>query len=288
GMPVAVNLDGIERKRAKWNWVGRSWYLFGEICSVLFASRMIADADVIRDYYRARYFRDSEVLRYGSQHLESEVAQRKIAGHPQTVSDAASQLFRELGVRSGSYILYVSRLEPENNAHRAIAAYNALEQDSRRIPLLIVGDAPYSADYIANLKREAGPGVIFAGYRFGEAYRTLQEHAFCYIQATEVGGTHPALVEAMGFANCVIANRTPEHEEVLADAGLYYEKNDVPDLTRQLSRVLNDSGVVLAKRKTARARAEALFDWDKITSSYEELFYRLTSVGSVGDGSRAR
>ena len=42
------------------------------------------------------------------------------------------------------------------------------------MPLVVVGDAPYADDYIAGLKRMAGPGVIFTGYRFGDDYHSLQ------------------------------------------------------------------------------------------------------------------
>ncbi len=64
-LPVVVNLDGIERHRAKWNALGRFWYRLGEITSVWFASRLVADAQVIADYYRDKYGNDTTVIRYG-------------------------------------------------------------------------------------------------------------------------------------------------------------------------------------------------------------------------------
>ena len=226
-MSTLVNLDGIERKRAKWNWIGRLWYYLGEITSVLFASRMIADADVIRAYYKKTYFRDSAVLPYGFSERPEEV-QKKLA-NPEKLKDIFSvdeKLFSELGIEAGKYLLYVSRLEKENNAHVVIDAYNKLPDSAKTMPLLIVGDAPYAKEDIQGLKNMAGKNVIFAGGRFGECYRKLQLGAYLYVQATEVGGTHPALVEAQGYANCVVANKTPENLEVLGEAGLFYEKND--------------------------------------------------------------
>lgn len=276
GMPVAVNLDGIERHRKKWNAFGRLWYRLGELCSVLFASKMIADADVIRDYYSSRYFRDSEVIRYGCMTMDSESLSAKCAAvEPMPTSADEQALFAELGIRSNEYILYVSRLEPENNAHTLIEAYERLAEEQKEKPLLIVGDAPYSDSYKEQLRTLAGPSVIFAGYRFGDAYKTFQKHAYCYVQATEVGGTHPALVEAMGFANCIIANGTPENIEVLSDAGTTYSKNDVAELTTRLSEVLTSPELVLANRNKAIARAQTNFDWDKITRDYESLFLGL-------------
>ena len=67
----------------------------------------------------------------------------------------------------------------------------------RGVTLVVVGDAPYAREYIAELHRMAGPNVRFPGAIYGEGYRELQCHALAYVHATEVGGTHPALVEAM-------------------------------------------------------------------------------------------
>ena len=63
--PLLINVDGIERDRAKWNKLGKAWYLLGERASVLLATRLVSDADVIADYYRETYGCESEVIPYG-------------------------------------------------------------------------------------------------------------------------------------------------------------------------------------------------------------------------------
>ncbi|MCC6221684.1 MAG: DUF1972 domain-containing protein [Deltaproteobacteria bacterium] len=285
GLPVAINVDGIERHRAKWNKLGKLWYKLGEIASVKFANRLIADAQVIADYYAEQYSVKAEVIRYGYNEscLEQEIT-AKLDLSCSAVAPASSCVWNNevcgsLGVSPNNYVLYVSRLEPENNAHVVIEAYNGLPQRIRdSIPLVVVGDAPYAGSYIARLKRIAGPGVLFAGYRFGEAYRALQLGARVYVQATEVGGTHPALVEAMGFANCIIANKTPENEEVLGDAGLLYEKNSSLALRKCLEDVLMDESALKRFRKLAHARARTEFAWGKIVNEYEELLRLVANV----------
>ena len=52
GLPIAINVDGVERRRSKWNALGRIWYRLGELSSVLFGSAVVSDAHVIADYYR--------------------------------------------------------------------------------------------------------------------------------------------------------------------------------------------------------------------------------------------
>lgn len=251
--PVALNVDGIERKRLKWNLAGRLWYRMGERLATLFPNRIIADAEVIRNYYRETFGAESTVIAYGA-NLER--------------AESTGEL-EELGLQSGEYILYVSRLEPENNAHVVIEAFERVRTEKK---LAVVGDAPYSDAYIAALRSTADPRVVFTGAVYGAGYRELQSHAHSYIQATEVGGTHPALIEAMAVGNCVLANDTPENREVLGDTGLIYNFNDSADLAARLQSVLDDPERARELGVKARRRAADRYDWDRVTDQYERLF----------------
>ncbi len=141
--------------------------------------------------------------------------------------------------------------------------------------LLIVGDAPYARDYIADLKARARRDrrIIFTGFVFGRDYRALQQNAYCYVHATEVGGTHPALLEAMGFGNCVLTLAAPENMEAIGDAGIAYA--DENDLAEKLQRVLRDGSLVHSYRNRAQARVQELYDWDYVVDQYERLFAQM-------------
>ena len=88
-------------------------------------------------------------------------------------------------------------------------------------------EAAFASEFIARFTRDADPRILFPGAIYGEGYRELLAHAHAYIHATEVGGTHPALVEAMGYGNCVVVHDTPENVEV---AGLRRFKDDVTEV----------------------------------------------------------
>ena len=256
GKKVIVNVDGIERMRAKWNALGRLWYRIGEICSCIFPNVAVSDAKVIEDYYRKTYGKKTVFIPYG-------------ASTEKTTSRACLDAF---GIKPGNYFLYVSRLEPENNAHLVIKAF---ERTKTPMNLVITGDAPYSKEYIERLKSTRDPRIIFTGYVFGEGYRELQSHAYAYIHATSVGGTHPALIEAMGFGNCVIANGTPENREVVRDAAIVFEENDEQSLFEELEQVISNPAMVEEYREKAREMIQANYTWEKITSDYEELFRKV-------------
>ncbi len=141
--------------------------------------------------------------------------------------------------------------------------------------LLVVGDAPYAEHYIADLKARArgDKRIVFTGFVFGQDYRALQQNAYCYVHATEVGGTHPALLEAMGYGNCVLTLATPENVEVVGDAAVPYA--DELDLTEKLQRVLRDGSLVHAYRQRAQLRIRSHYDWDRVVDQYEQLFARM-------------
>lgn len=261
GTPVAINVDGLEHKRKKWNWLGRRYYLLAERLATLLPNVTVTDAKVIQDYYLARYGATSTMIAYGS-----EVERRP-----------DRETLRRWRVEPNRYVLYVSRLEPENNAHLVIEAFKKVRTAYR---LLVVGDAPYAKDYINDLKSRArgDKRIVFTGFVFGQDYRALQQNAYCYVHATEVGGTHPALLEAMGYGNCVLTLATPENIEVVADAGIHYV--DETDLAEKLQRVLRDGSLVQGYRNRAQKRVQEHYDWERVVDEYEQLFAKLAGVSS--------
>jgi glycosyltransferase involved in cell wall biosynthesis len=255
GTPVALNVDGLEHKRKKWNSIARRYYLMAEKLATILPTEVVTDAKVIQEYYRARYQVESTMIAYGAE-----------------VERRPDPMVRRWRVEPNRYVLYVSRLEPENNAHLVIEAFKRVRTAHK---LLIVGDAPYAREYIDDLKKRAGRDkrIVFTGFVFGRDYRALQQNAYCYIHATEVGGTHPALLEAMGFGNCVLTLAAPENIEAIGDAGIAY--SDERDLAEKLQRVLRDGSLVHSYRNRAQARVQEKYDWDYVVDQYEKLFAKM-------------
>ena len=65
GLPVALNVDGIERQRSKWGRVGRSVYALSERLSCVLPDALVTDAEVIRRYYQNEYRAPSWTIAYG-------------------------------------------------------------------------------------------------------------------------------------------------------------------------------------------------------------------------------
>jgi glycosyltransferase involved in cell wall biosynthesis len=253
-MPVAINVDGIERKRRKWNVLGKAFYAMGEAFAATFASAVIADAQVIAEYYRTSYNVEPAVIPYGAEFP----------------AEDDTDIRQRLGI--DSYILYVSRFEPENNPLEVVRAYEKLKDAP---PLVMVGAARYDKALEAELLRHSSPKIRFPGALYGADYRTLQRHALVYIQATEVGGTHPALIEAMASGGLVLANDTPENREVGGDAIRYFQLGPSETLSGMLRECLASADQDREWRQRARRRAAERFGWEAVTGAYERLLSKL-------------
>jgi glycosyltransferase involved in cell wall biosynthesis len=258
GTPVALHVDGIEKRRTKWGAFGRGIYALSERLACVVADAMVTDAEVIREHYMGRYGVESTMIPYG-------VAPEPTPGR---------ETLKALGLESRRYFLYVSRFEPENNPHRVVEAYRQVGGD---LPLVMVGGAPYAHRFIASFRTGADPRVLFPGPIYGAGYRELLTHALAYIHATEVGGTHPALVEAMGYGNCVVVNDTPENREVAAEAALYFQAQRPGSLADALEAVRSDPRDAAHRGRQAAQRAAGLYDWERVTDQYEALFRRLAA-----------
>lgn len=257
GIPVALNVDGIERKRRKWNALARGWYRMSEYLSTVLPNRFVTDAKAIQEYYRAEYGKDSLFIPYGADHHAVETR-----GTLET-----------LGLEAGSYFLYVSRMEPEN---RALEVREAFEATPTPMKLALIGDAPHADEYIRRVRDTKDSRIVAPGAIYGLGYRELGSGCFAYIHATEVGGTHPALIEAMGRGNLVLYLDTAENREVCGDAGLAYS-----DEAGLRARILDAIGMSEPARETLRAKAAARarerYDWDAVTTQYESLLTDLAT-----------
>jgi len=261
-IPVALHVDGVERHRAKWGPMGRTVYRLAERWATHLPDLLITDAEVVRRYYLDRFDTDSRVITYGAE----------------SGLEPPGETMRQLGLQPGGYFLYVSRFEPENNPHRVVEAYAAVGGEA---PLVMVGGAPYADKFIHIVENSADRRVLFPGFVYGRGYRELLSNPLAYVHATEVGGTHPALVEAMACGNCILVNETPENREVVDEAGIYFSAGSPTTLVAALERVLADPELSRSLSRLARERATKLFDWDRVSDRYEDLFLDLAELKSL-------
>jgi glycosyltransferase involved in cell wall biosynthesis len=260
GTKTMLNVDGLDWKREKWNAFAKRYIQFAEFLAPRLPNLYLTDSTVVQHYYQGKYGSKPPYIPYGSE----------VALLP------PGETLARFGLERGKYILFVGRLVPENCAHHIVEAFHGMPSD---LKCVIVGDAPYAEGYIRSLKDGAqdDPRIVFTGYVFGKGYHELGSNALIFIESSEVGGTHPALIEAMAFGNCVIANNTPENLETIGEAGFSYDgKVGAPSLREVLQRLLAQPALVEEYRQKAQGRARSQFAWEAVTDAYEALCYQLT------------
>jgi glycosyltransferase involved in cell wall biosynthesis len=184
------------------------------------------------------------------------------------------------GLTSRQYVLFVGRLVPENNIHHLIKAFERTRTDKK---LVIVGDDPWEKEYVRALKSTQDPRVVFTGGVYGDGYEQLQKNAYLFVLPDEVGGTHPALVEAMGYGNCSLVNDTPSNVEVIGDAGFSYRGAEgADDLEKQLRMLFDNPQVVKEFRVRARQRALMHYRWEDVVRSHSDFYQRVLNGKLLG------
>lgn len=253
GKKIIINVDGLEWRRKKWGKIGRSYYLFSEWVSSKIATRIISDANGIKDYYLKKYKIDSTYIAYGAR-IEKSVN---------------SKILDEYNLKPDEYFFIASRLEPENNADIAVNAMKYLNTDKK---LVIAGGANYKSDYIKSIMNDSDNRIIFLGpvYKNGHI-KELHCNCFLYIHGNEVGGTNPALLKAMGYGNMVFALNNIFNNEVLSDSGIFFNK-DPKDLAEKMQLIIKSPELRKDFQTKAINRIKSNYTWDKIANQYLYLF----------------
>jgi glycosyltransferase involved in cell wall biosynthesis len=260
GIPSLINVDGLDSDRRKWPAPAKAYLRFAERTAPHSADQAITDSHAVAEIFERRYGQRIGVVPYGVED----------PGH------AGTDALTEFGLEPRKYVLFVGRLEPENNPHLLVEAFSRIDRPhARGMKLVVVGGAPYADEYIRQVRRSADPRVVFPGYVFGRRYWELQRSAYLFCAPTEVGGTHPVILEAMAAGNCVLVNDHPPNVETVGPAGVYFSgRSGLADLTLRLQELLDDPQLVASYRARALERARG-YSWEAVTDQYERL---LTAV----------
>jgi len=249
---VWINMDGVEWKRSKWNLIAK-WYLrFMEAAAMRTANRVIADAEGIRTFLRARHGGGTpcSVIPYGAPIVER-------------APDIS--LLASWDLKPREYYLVVCRLEPENHVLEVVKGYCGSADPA---PLVIVGDTRMDTAYVRSLLALRDDRIRFIGTVYEKnKLNALRYYCKAYFHGHSVGGTNPSLLEALGCGNIVLAHDNVFNREVAAEAGIYFRAaEDIPALIREIESLDDRERSQWADR--ARHRIKNYYNWDAVTKKY--------------------
>ena len=257
GLNIVAVVDGLDWQRKKWGNFASLFLKISEKFALLWSDEYVVDSHAVIKHYLSNHKKQPVYIPYG-------------ANVPETIT--ADNLVQAYDLTSKEYILFVGRLVQEKGVHHLISAFEKVETDKN---LVIVGDNTHDTDYVNQLKCTNDSRIRFLGFAYGEAYQQLNSHAYVYVQPSELEGTSPALLGAMGFGNCVLVSDIPENCETIGDAGFTFEKNNPDDLAVQLQKLLDTPTLVHEYRAKAVNRVRDSYSWEVVTNEYERLFYQL-------------
>lgn len=257
--PVLLNVDGIEWERDKWNRFAKSVFRLAARASARLADRLVFDAFEIGKYWEREFSRDGVFIPYGG---TNEFNRRALPD----------------GLTHRGYAMMVARFVPENSVAEFFAA---VPQIAAKYPVVIVGSSGYGGELDAAAKKLSSlPNVIWLGHlRDDDLLHSLWSSSGAYFHGHSVGGTNPALVQAMTLGAPVVARDTSFNREVLGGAGRFVSHTPA-EIADGLLGVLGDSQVQDSMSRRAVERANAVYTWEKVCAAYEEELTRLVRGGT--------
>ena len=250
---VVTNVDGIEWKRTKWSRIIVSVIKVLEKYGIKHSDYLIADNDGIKEYLLKKYNRSSKMISYGTNKVK----------YPRTDFLKLYDLFQE------NYLLTIARLEPENNLEMMIDAYI---KSGIKIPYVIVGNhlTTYGRFLKAKYKNR---GVVFMGGVFNkDILDTLRHYSQYYLHGHSVGGTNPALLEAMAAKTFILTHKNNFNESVVENNAFYFTNID------ELVSLLQNKSLLDNKKKFIKnnlIKIKNVYKWELIVNSYELYFQNI-------------
>ena len=254
GIATIVNVDGMEWDREKWGHLAKKIFRTGAILTSRFANELIYDSTEIGRRWSSEFRRDGVFIPYGG---ESPVA-----------------LPIEPGLVHRNYILLVARLVPENTVREFLDAARDLANEW---DVVLVGSSGYGGDLdeAARALSASNPHVHWYGHIHDDArLLSLWQHAGAYFHGHSVGGTNPALVQAMACGSPTIARDTVYNREVLANAGVFVNSGSQA-IAQGIAAVMRDSHLQGELSSKATERAMQNYTWSAVCESYERALAQL-------------
>lgn len=264
GIPVVVNVDGLEWERAKWNRMGASTFLAGARMVARFANEIVIDSHAVGTRWRELFGRDGTFIPYGAEIID-----------PRPTCNIAA-----LGLMPRSYVLVVARLVPENNIDLILDAIERLPQATQ---VVMVGDANYRSPLTERLLRLSARRreLRWLGHLDDQELLTdLWAHCGIYVHGHSAGGTNPALVQALGARCPTVAFDTPFNREVLGRRDQLFRSSE--DLAELIGSVL---GSVESRESLARRGPEIVrtrYTWESVLEAYTTLLTRMVDGAAQG------
>ncbi|MFE5835279.1 DUF1972 domain-containing protein [Arthrobacter sp. NPDC056493] len=262
GIPTVVNVDGIEWERAKWGRLAKFVFKLGARLTARYGTVLVADSKEIARRWQVDFSRESVFIPYG--------------GDASSAPGADS--FPE-----GRYILAVARFVPENTVPEFLQAAENLARDYQ---IVIVGSSGYGGaleEQVEELVSKTANVHWLGHVADDQRLLSLWKNCGAYFHGHSVGGTNPALVQAMANGAPIVARSTVYNREVLGPDGAFCDPEPLA-IEVAIRHVMESAEEQERLSNVSLDRVQKGYTWEAVCHSYEvELAKQTTARSSVGN-----
>lgn len=258
-----INIDGLDWKREKWNFIGKFYLKSCEFLASLLPNKTITDSQYIKKYYLKKYHRSIEYFPYGFLKL----------------SNKKNNLLKKFSIVKNKYLIWVGRFVPDNHLQEIIIAF---KKTSTNYKLVIVGDDLYESKYKKSIFDliNNDPKIILTGFISHHECIFLMKNSFAYVETKRSGGTHPSLIDAMGLGCLIISSSHQANKSILLNDCFYYDlKSPIQSLKNTILTTIHLTDDKIKKNSSdLKKRAGNQYSWEKIINSYEKFLFSLVKL----------
>lgn len=165
-------------------------------------------------------------------------------------------ILEKLKLRSGEYMLAVGSLQPGKNFDLLVK----LAERQVSFPIVVVGGVDPSV--FGGIDNQRKSALRYAGYVSDEELEALFSSARCYIQPSFYEGFGLPVLEAMARGIPVLCSNAASLPEVGGDAVLYFSPDNVDELDKLVSTVVDDVEAMAHLSEAGKLRAQG-FSWTR-------------------------
>lgn len=254
GKKCVISVDALDWKRKKWGPLASKYIEYSEFIAVKFADSIISDSQHICDYYKSKYNRSIDYVSFGANILDSSM----------------NYDISKYDLINNKYFLFVGIFRPEKNVDLLINAFNHAKTNDFK--LVLIGDDPINPRYVNFIHSLKTNKIVFLGRIYGDEYMKISANAYCYISASEVEGTSPALVSAMGFNTPVLVSDIAENLETINDYGITFKNKNKYDLIQKIEFAVNNPNTMKNLSSKAFEMVKQRYTWDKIAEGFYGIY----------------